>query len=59
MRIPHEAMVHYLGPDYGKMLISEVLRILREDKGIDLPKGITLAEMFNLIEIAYTKETKQ
>jgi|26BtaG_2_1085354.scaffolds.fasta_scaffold01347_8 hypothetical protein len=57
MRIPHEAMVYYLGPDYGKMKIPEALKILREEKGLDLPVGITMAEMFNLVEMAYAKAT--
>ena len=54
MKIPHEALVHYLGEDYGKMKAPDFVKALKE-KGLKVDGSMTFNEVLTIVEKEYAK----
>ena len=54
MKIPHEALVYYIGEDYGKMKAPAFVKALKE-KGLEVDGSMTFDEVLKIVEKEYAK----
>ena len=58
MNIPEKELKYYLGKNYNKMKIPQIIKILN-DKGIPVTGKMTLEQLFEMVREYYARKNRE